>query len=341
MAKVYLACVAKDEDSPFVTADFFRLTHYAGLDSVGQHCVVDDPAQADLVAFIGSGKVNFTDITHSVLYRHNRHKAVIFHNGDRLIPWLPGLYVCLHSNWLYRRKKTIAAGFYLRVTDNVGLEITDDIQDAKYVFSFLGNANNHAVRKKICQLPKTRAYLEDTSSNAAPQEAKAIEAYQRKYQQLMIQTKFVLCPCGLGVSSWRLFETMRAGRVPVIVADHWTRPKGPDWEAFALFVKENAVHEIPALLFAQEHTAKHRGRLARKNWETFYAEGVVFNTAVDGLLACQKNKGKENRLLALLMLIVYLHPHYFRHWLLSPIKQYCLNAIKRYGQRLKRKFLEK
>lgn len=329
MANVYLACVANDADSPFVTADFSRLKHYAKLDNIGQHRIVDDPTTADLVAFIGSGKANFVDITRSALYRQHRDKAVIFHNGDKVIPWLPGLYVCLHKNRLYRLKKDIAAGFYLRVTGNLGLEITEDIRDAKYLFSFLGNASNHSVRKKICQLPTTQAYLKDTSSKASPQPLQSVEDYQAKYRQLMADTKFVLCPRGLGVSSWRLFETMRAGRVPVIISDHWERPIGPDWEAFALFVKENAVHEIPALLSAQAHTAAHRDMLARKNWEAFYAEGVVFNTAIDGLLMCQRNRRKENRWVSALIFVAYLQPHYFRHWLLSPIKLYCLDKIKR------------
>ena len=51
----------------------------------------------------------------------------------------------------------------------------------------------------------------------------------------------MLCPRGQGTSSIRLFEAMRMGIAPVIISDKWIGPKGPEWESFAVFVKEKDI----------------------------------------------------------------------------------------------------
>ena len=49
-------------------------------------------------------------------------------------------------------------------------------------------------------------------------DAREQQDYQRRYAETTKASKFVLCPRGLSVSSISLFETMRMGRVPVILA---------------------------------------------------------------------------------------------------------------------------
>ena len=55
-------------------------------------------------------------------------------------------------------------------------------------------------------------------------------------------------PRGLGVSSVRLFDTMRMARVPVILSDEWVEPIGPAWREFSLRIPERDFHCIPDLL---------------------------------------------------------------------------------------------
>src|SRR2546423_4170060 len=45
--------------------------------------------------------------------------------------------------------------------------------------------------------------------------------YWRRDGEICKASKFILCSRGVGTSSVRLFDTMRMGRVPVILSDQW------------------------------------------------------------------------------------------------------------------------
>ena len=69
-----------------------------------------------------------------------------------------------------------------------------------------------------------------------------------RYVGSIKDSAFVLCPRGGGTSTFRLFETMMLGRVPVILSDQWVPRVGPDWESFSLRVMERDVSKVPRLL---------------------------------------------------------------------------------------------
>jgi hypothetical protein len=49
-----------------------------------------------------------------------------------------------------------------------------------------------------------------------------------------------------------VYETLLAGRVPVIVSDAWAAPTGIDWQRCSIRVREAEVSRIPALLERRE-----------------------------------------------------------------------------------------
>jgi hypothetical protein len=113
---------------------------------------------------------------------------------------------------------------------------------------------------------------------------------------------------------------MRAGRVPVVISDGWVRPPGPDWDAFCLFVPEARVFDLPTLLEREEPRGPAMGALARKEWERWYSEENVFNTAIDHLVLAQEGRNQESWLQRMGTYAWYLEPFFIRHWLLSPLK---------------------
>ena len=325
MANVYLACEASERDQPFARKDFERLLSYARADEIKRHSVSTDPESADIIAFIGSVKPNFSDITSSALYKKFKHKSVIYYSADKSVPILPGIYTCLEDSFGARSRKSLLAGYYLRVSENDSLDIEQDIAEANYLFSFIGNVKNHPVRKEICKLVSPRAYLKDSSMDAMQQSDGVTGVNKDRgitYRDVMANSKFVLCPRGIGVSSWRLFETMRAGRVPVIISDDWIAPLGPKWNEFAIHIKEKDVGSIPAVLQKNEHRALQLGALAREQWKYWYSKERVFTTVVDDLLVAKAGHNVEHRLSRVPTYIKYLHPFYLRYWILSPIKAY-------------------
>jgi len=323
MAKVFLACASDSADHPYARRDFERLIAFAGLDRHRVHTLAERPEEADLVVFVGSVRPNFSDVTASPLYRAHRDKAVLFYSADQGIPLLPGLYTCLERRRLGHRPAALA-GFYLRVTENRSLDIEAGIEQADYLYSFVGNARNHPVRAAICGLRDPRAYLRDSSGDDRQQDDGTDGANRDRglhYREVMARSRFVLCPRGIGVSSWRLFETLRAGRVSVVLSDDWVRPPGPDWDACCLFVPEARVGDLPNLLAEAEPRAAAMGAAARREWERWYAEGNVFHTAIEQLLIAHKRRATEGARAWLATHALYLEPFYLRYWVLSPLKQ--------------------
>src|SRR5690606_14285038 len=118
----------------------------------------------------------------------------------------------------------------------------------KYLFSFMGSISS-GLRKKIINLTHSRAYLDDSSGESFGRHPLSSKM---QYANLISDSKFVLCPKGFGPSSIRIFETMKAGRVPVIISDQWVGPPGLPWSDFSVFIPESRVDEIPMILEEEE-----------------------------------------------------------------------------------------
>lgn len=64
------------------------------------------------------------------------------------------------------------------------------------------------------------------------------------------RSKFVLCPRGYGKSSFRLYETMQIGAVPVYVSDDHYLPWADelDWSEFCVIVKQEQISDLKNIL---------------------------------------------------------------------------------------------
>ncbi|SDE59052.1 exostosin domain-containing protein [Ruegeria marina] len=79
----------------------------------------------------------------------------------------------------------------------------------------------------------------------------------------MAKSIFSLCPSGTGPNSIRLWETLGAGAIPVILADTYAPPGNPDlWQAGAVICKEDA-EAIAALPARLEEIAADPARLEK------------------------------------------------------------------------------
>ena len=97
---------------------------------------------------------------------------------------------------------------------------------------------------------------------------------QLHYAQAMRDSEFVLCPRGYGVGTLRLFEAMQMARVPVVIADGYAFPEGPDWESFCVVVPERKMRDIPALLEQYRPRYREMGYAARDAWLKFFRPEV-------------------------------------------------------------------
>lgn len=74
-----------------------------------------------------------------------------------------------------------------------------------------------------------------------------------EFRDSLLRSVFALCPSGSGPNSIRLWESIGAGTIPVVMADSWAPPGDPRlWELAAVFCAENpdAIKALPARLAA-------------------------------------------------------------------------------------------
>ena len=67
------------------------------------------------------------------------------------------------------------------------------------------------------------------------------------------QSTFSLCPRGYGVSSFRLYETLEVGAIPIYIVeddvDHWLPFSDKvDWNKLAVLLKEKDIEKIPEII---------------------------------------------------------------------------------------------
>jgi hypothetical protein len=330
MATVHMLTTADENIAGYSGADFRRLSAAAACDKFRKHRLVDSPQLADIILFVGSTYPDHRDVrSHPFLLRH-REKCFLFHSDDHVIPFLPGVYVNIANRWYSSRTVT---GPYLQMTHWDNVPFVPSLAGCEYLFSFVGSAMTHAVRRRVIALEHPRAYLENTTEDIAKSGTKDtffMVHYQpdgkTRYGDIISRSKFVLCPRGYACSTWRLFETMKAGRVPVIISDQWVAPRGPAWESFSLRVKENDILSIPKLLEQYESQAESMGRGARKAWEEWFSKETVFHRIIDWCLSldrCSKHVGIRD----VVPYVQLLRPFYVRHVLLPEIKQRGLNRL--------------
>jgi hypothetical protein len=85
------------------------------------------------------------------------------------------------------------------------------------------------------------------------------------WRDVMRRSTFTLCPRGLGRASFRLYEALSCGSIPIYVWDdvEWLPYRDAlDWNSFAISVHVDDVHRIPALVAAHDD-AEIRRKQAR------------------------------------------------------------------------------
>ena len=70
----------------------------------------------------------------------------------------------------------------------------------------------------------------------------------RKYNQLLLDSKYSLCPSGSGPNSIRFWECLAIGTIPVLLADTLELPPHELWDDTIVRIPENKLEELPAIL---------------------------------------------------------------------------------------------
>jgi len=144
---------------------------------------------------------------------------------------------------------------------------TYDNRAPKKLAGWRGNIVSNASRKKMVHFlqGKKDCQIEHTDSwwNHSLKE-------KEEYIDLILNSKFSLCPAGWTPSTFRIYESMALGRCPVIIADDFAPPIGPAWNQFALFYPENKLQNLYSFLIKNESSFYERGVKAKEAYTHFF-----------------------------------------------------------------------
>ncbi len=214
MASAFLTSAIQTVDSDYnsrsfnALKDLSRLIRAAQSCAFGEHRIVNDASEADLVIFVSSATPYFEDIRRNAVLQAFRDKCFVFESDDKVIPFLPGVYASIEKRW--HSPGWTRSGFYLNVMDNPSIDFREPLGKGSFLFSFVGSTKTAVVRQRIMELRHSNCHLADMHNIGAVFNHQMPDRV-RLYTDVMEKSKFILCPRGVGTSSWRLFETMKMG----------------------------------------------------------------------------------------------------------------------------------
>lgn len=268
------------------------LRESAAVDPFQKHRLTDDPAEADLILFAES---HYAEDPYSLqvllhpLYRRYPGKCFLYHDSDFALPLMRGVYPSILRRD-YQPDRCRAGAYIARIIRNSAIRHEPGTAGGKWLYTFFGE-NNSPVRAKLLAREHPRGMVRDTTGHRLweVEPGAKLEAFTGAYAQAILDSRFVLCPAGIGPSSYRLFETMEMGRVPVILSDEWVAPQGPRWSDFSLHLPESCLPDLESILAGHVPGQPGMARLAREEWLRWFDKPVCFHHLVESCLTLKNN----------------------------------------------------
>lgn len=295
MARVHLLSVAlgSTENAAWRTGAYHAMVASQRADRFRMHSLTADPQEADVILFLEvPSETDLLALRRHPLVRRCRDKCFLSDSSDRAIPFLPGFYASIEKAWHSPRRTR--SGPFPSPMENAAVEYDPAFTARDYLYSFMGAMDTWPVRVQLGTLRHPRGFFEDRTADSLrirmTGDDRERAAFARHYADVLQRSQFVLCPRGIGCASIRLFEVMRAGRVPVILSDAWVPPVGPAWDTFGVRTAERDWASLPSVLEAREPEAAAMGQRARHAWEEWFAPPVLFHRTVEQCLEMQRTR---------------------------------------------------
>ncbi len=138
-----------------------------------------------------------------------------------------------------------------------------DWRSIRFDVSFVGNVTNPLRRVMVTSIrheaPQLRLFADFDDSvvidgavcRHIPQTPEQKAHRQNLFLHSLRTSYCILCPPGVGPQSARLYETMRAGRIPIIIENDSIRPleEFVDYDSFCCIIPKNQVLHTGSILF--------------------------------------------------------------------------------------------
>lgn len=240
--------------------------------------ISSEPEKASIILFLESGISRGrwpvrNHLKSHPLYRKYKEKCFIWCTED--LPWsyLPGLYASMPQQFF---DPAIHRGFTYFTLPTADITVPDQQRDIFY--NFIGGPTS-PVRRAIWTVshPTNAVVRQTVNYNHGNQPDRD---NKEEYARILARSWFTLCPRGVGTSSYRIFEAMRFGSVPVILSDEWVPPDGPDWSACSIRIPEANYASIPTQLTPYLESAERMGQVARRSYTEFFSHEQLLQNIV-------------------------------------------------------------
>ena len=303
------------EITPHGSGEYKRILRYFNNDVVKKYQKTEDPEEAEIILFIQLLTPDYKRARKHSYVKQYLEKCFVWHSGDKVFPYLPGLYTSLEKP--FHIKGWSKSSYYLSVACNDSIRHLGPIPDNAYLFSFFGRKNTHKVRREIFKLQDPGGFIVNSIDSSQS------GLYLQDYLNSIKKSKFVLCPRGFGSSSFRLFEALKCGRVPVIISDNWVTPDDIPWEEISIRVSEKDVNLIPEILKAKEHIVNTMSEKGYAIWTEKFDLYHGFNTIIDWCVQIKEERIIDPKIMKSFIFLLKLKPFFisglFKRKIIKPI----------------------
>lgn len=160
----------------------------------------------------------------------------------------------------------------------LSLEKPKSILESLYDVSFQGTLSTYNIREKIPDVfsnSSLKCYLKTNNIYFYDNDKKTKSNLMFDYYDSIINSKFVLCPRGFGLSSHRLYEVLAAGRIPIIISDDLILPldKYLNWNKFSIKIPECDLYQLDKYIkdFKLKNDLKLASELALSVWKKYFS----------------------------------------------------------------------
>lgn len=153
-----------------------------------------------------------------------------------------------------------------------------DITDCKYRCAFQGCLNTHPLRLAV---PKALGKIDNSYFKATSDffyflpESQQLEL-SFSWNNLLGDSQYILCPRGWCVNSFRFFETMAAGRIPVLISDQAKLPLDHviDYSKFVVRVPEKDILSCYKYIdsFEKTYNLSNAAKISKETWLKFFTK---------------------------------------------------------------------
>jgi hypothetical protein len=144
----------------------------------------------------------------------------------------------------------------------------------KYLFSFVGNIKNHPIRERM------RDALSGIGTGLFVPSVPARDRV-RVFEEVTEQSYFTLCPRGYGKTSYRFYEALQLGSIPIYISDeHWLPFFDKSWyDQFCIVGGEALLPKLVSIMDGIFHSGLYgkMRQMAMNSYHQFFKYEACFD----------------------------------------------------------------